>query len=355
MGERATLQTIAEAVGVSRTTVSNAYSRPDQLNAALRDRILRTATELGYPGPDAAARSLRRGRAGAIGLLFGETLSYAFADPYAVGYLRGLAEAAEGAGVGLLLIPVPPGETAEDTVRSAVVDGFCVYCLRDDDVALSVVTARALPTVSSVPIMAGAGFVGIDERAAGRRVAEHLLRLGHRRMAALVDWLVDGVFTGVVDAETVMRSPFRDARERLKGMRDAVVDAGLPTTALQIVVTGRNTREAGRRGAAEVLDAAVRPTALLTTSDVLALGVLDAAAQRGLSVPAQLSVTGFDDIPQAAEVGLTTVHQPMEEKGRLVGQLLVDPPDGPLPHIVLPTELVARATSGPAPTNGGTP
>src|SRR5919199_3912395 len=87
-----TLVTVARAVGVSPTTVSNAYNRPHKLSPALRERILEAARELGYPGPNPVARSLRRGRAGSIGLLFGEALTYAFRDPGAVEFLRGLAE-----------------------------------------------------------------------------------------------------------------------------------------------------------------------------------------------------------------------------------------------------------------------
>src|SRR4051795_580876 len=90
---KVTLTTVAKAVGVSPTTVSNAYNRPHKLSPALRERILGAARELGYPGPDPAARSLRRGRAGSIGLLFGEALAYAFQDPGAVEFLGGLAEA----------------------------------------------------------------------------------------------------------------------------------------------------------------------------------------------------------------------------------------------------------------------
>jgi DNA-binding LacI/PurR family transcriptional regulator len=105
--ERVTLQTIADRVGVSRTTVSNAYSRPDQLNPELRRKILETAKELGYAGPDPAGRILRSGRAGSIGLLFAEPLTYAFGDPYAIGFLQGFAEPAEQAGAGLLLRPSP--------------------------------------------------------------------------------------------------------------------------------------------------------------------------------------------------------------------------------------------------------
>jgi DNA-binding LacI/PurR family transcriptional regulator len=346
---RVTLQTIADAVGVSRTTVSNAYSRPDQLNPALRERILATAAELGYAGPDAAARSLRRGRAGAIGLLFTETLSYAFSDPYALGYLRGFAEATEEAGSGLLLIPIPPGSTGEDTVRQAVVDGFCVYCLHDRHAALKIIRARNLPVVTNIPIPElAASYVGIDERAAARRAADHLIGLGHRRIVVIVDWLGEDVPEGRTDQGTVDQAPVWDAHERVAAFYDAFADAELDPKSLQVIVAGRNTGDAGAEAAASVLDVVPRPTAIFAASDVLALGVLDAARRRGLRVPQDLSIAGFDDIPAAEAAGLTTVHQPGTEKGRQAGRLLLDLPDEPVRRI-LPTHLVVRATTGPAP------
>ena len=126
-----TLQTLADALGVSRTTASNAFNRPDQLNPALRERVLALAAELGYAGPDPAGRALRSGRAGSIGVLLTERLSYAFGDPAAVSTLRGLAIEAEQAGISLALLPVPlsGGEAAADAVNSALVDACFVYAL----------------------------------------------------------------------------------------------------------------------------------------------------------------------------------------------------------------------------------
>jgi len=102
---RMTVKTLAAAVGVSPATISNAYNRPDQLSAELRDRILATAKELGYPGPDAAGRTLRMGRAEAVGVLLSERLSYAFSDPFAVEFLTGLSEVVEDGATGLMVAP----------------------------------------------------------------------------------------------------------------------------------------------------------------------------------------------------------------------------------------------------------
>lgn len=129
-----TLRAVAEAVGVSRSTVSNAYSRPDQLSTELRRRILDAAREMGYPGPDPTARSLRRGYVGAIGVLFTSRLSYAFTDPFATQFLTGVAQAAERHGSSLLLLPLPADAAgARKAVENAAVDGFCVYCGGDEE------------------------------------------------------------------------------------------------------------------------------------------------------------------------------------------------------------------------------
>src|SRR3954468_21630394 len=128
-----TLTTVAKAVGVSPTTVSNAYNRPHKLSPALRERILRTARELGYPGPDPAARSLRRGRTGSVGLLFGEALTYVFQDPAAVEFLRGLAEGTASHNTVLQLIAALDADGHEGTalLANAIVDGLVVWSLPD--------------------------------------------------------------------------------------------------------------------------------------------------------------------------------------------------------------------------------
>jgi DNA-binding LacI/PurR family transcriptional regulator len=131
---KVTLVTVARAVGVSPATVSNAYNRPRKLSPALRERILAAARDLGYPGPDPAARSLRRGRAGSIGLLFGEALTYVFQDPGAVEFLRGLAEGSARHNTALQIIAardVDEQDGAASLLASAIVDGLVVWTLPD--------------------------------------------------------------------------------------------------------------------------------------------------------------------------------------------------------------------------------
>jgi DNA-binding LacI/PurR family transcriptional regulator len=289
VGNRVTLKTIAETVGVSRTTVSNAYNRPDQLAPELRDRILGTARRLGYAGPDPAARRLRSGRRDAVGLLLADGLASAFDDPAAVILLQGVARATEAAGLAILVLPAGNG------VQDAVVDSFCLLSLAADHPDVVAAQARGVPLVAvDEPRLPGHAYVGVDDRLGGRLAAEHLLGLGHRRFAieaAGLDW-------GVVPRVVAFAGP-------------------------------------------------ERPTAVLAATDRLALGVLEAAREAGLRLPEDLSVVGFDDIPAAAQARLTTVRQPLFEKGQAAGRLLTE--GAASREVILPVELVVRgSTAAPA-------
>ncbi|MEO3817139.1 LacI family DNA-binding transcriptional regulator [Plantactinospora sp. B24E8] len=357
MSPKPTLQTVADAVGVSRSTVSNAYSRPDQLSPELRRRIHDAARQLGYPGPDPTARSLRRGRVGSIGVLFTSALSYAFTDPYAVQFLRGVAETAERYASNLLLVPISEAdeEAAVRAVHNASVDGFCVYCVPAWHGALAATRSRGLPVVAAerpAEVTPDAMYVGIDESAAARAVGEHVARLGHRRIAVVSDFLVAERRTGPValDGPTAIR--YDVTRERLRGFLAGLSGAGVGWSDLLLVNASANSRTEGAYAAAYALDRSDPPTAVLAVTDLLALGVLDAVTARGLRPGRDVSVTGFDDIPEAAAAALTTVRQPAVEKGRIAGGLLLDPPDdGSARQVLLPTELVRRASTGPVEGN----
>jgi DNA-binding LacI/PurR family transcriptional regulator len=352
--KRATLQTIADRLHVSRTTVSNAYGRPDQLNPKLRQKILDVARELGYPGPDPVARSLRRGRSGSFGLIFTETLAYAVTDPVALLFLKGLAQASELSSTALLLIPTPADHDAGvAAVLDAAVDGFVVYSVAEDDARLQAALERRLPTVIvDQPRRAGVAFIEVADRAGARAAAEHLLALGHRRFGVVAFPLSEDGYEGPANLERQAAATFPISRARLDGYADAIRAAGLHWGDVPVEEMALNTVTSGEAATARLLDRTPRPTALLTFSDLLAIGALHAAAARGLRVPEDCSITGFDNISAAAtaQPPLTTVRQPLLEKGHIAGRLILDgwPEDDP-PHILLPTELVIRASTGPPP------
>ena len=173
--DRATLATIAARLGVSRSTVSNAYNRPDQLSAELRERILAAAAELGYAGPDPAARLLRRGRVGAIGLVQ-HSLRYTIGDAANRMLLDGVAEVCEEEGLALVLIDRrPPRADRPDVLRNALVDGVIIHCDALDADRLQLIDERQLPTVVVDAEAIGDGLsVGIDdEGGAARRGPTH--------------------------------------------------------------------------------------------------------------------------------------------------------------------------------------
>jgi DNA-binding LacI/PurR family transcriptional regulator len=346
MTPRVTIKTVAQAAGVSPSTVSNAYNKPDQLSAAVRERILAKAQELGYAGPDASARALRSGKAGAVGVLFTDKLSYAFSDPYAVGFLAGLAEVAEEFTTSLLLMPISSTDIDSGTnaVRQAAIDTAAIFCVGYGHPALEVLKNRGIRMVSTmVGHDLADGWVAIDEHDAAAAMGEHLARLGHRDVVVLVD---NHQASGARPMELeVDQIGCDDCELRVAGLRKTMPDARF-----RIVSGGHNAFGSGLAAASWVLDSQDRPTAIAGLSDVQALGAMEAMKTRGLIPGRDLTVTGFDDIPAAETAGLTTIRQPIRDKGRAVGRMLLDPNETQR-HLTMPTELVVRASSGPAPRN----
>lgn len=333
-----TMKDVAAAVGVSTATVSNAYNRTGRVSEAVRARVLAVAEELGFAGPDPAGIALRTGRAGAIGVLFSTPLPYAFGDPYCSAMLMGVAEVAQRCRSGVWLMPLVRhsdgldaagrGESME-VVRRAAVAGVLADGIAHDNLALAVLSARGVPVVRSVDT-AGGRCVVIDDYGAARTVGEHLAALGHRRVAVLLD-------ADPADPDKL----FVYARLRLAGLR-----AGLGHHARVVAVSaGDNSRGSGSAAAGRLLDGGHRPSAIAAVSDVLALGALDALKERGLRAGVDVSVTGFDDLPSAGEAGLTTVRQPIQEKGQLMARMLLEP-DFDQRRIELPTQLIIRASTG---------
>ncbi len=337
---------MAEAAGVSPATVSNAFNRPERLSPAVRAKVLAVAAELGYSA-DPTARSLRTGRAGAIGVVFTVELSYAFSDPYFNELLAGLTEVTEQSGSGVLLIPIghcPPGASEDARLRAvlaverAAIDGAVADAMDRDHPALRALQRRGIPVVTSFE--SSGRCVRIDDRLGGHLVGEHLAELGHRRVAVVV---AHPAPPGTALREVLESELYPYSRLRLAGIREAL-GSGVE---LAVVSGGRNAVESGRLAGELALNGPTRPTAIAADSDVLALGVLEALRERGLMVGSHVAVTGFDDLAAAEDVGLTTVRQPVREKGRLMARMLLDPAFVG-EQLVLPTELVIRSSTAAA-------
>ena len=346
-----TMKTIATELGVSITTVSNAYSKPDRLSAELREQIFAKAEALGYCGPSAAGRALRSGRTDVCGFYLGSHLAFAFSDPYTVILLSGIGETLEEFGSSVLLLHASPDGESEVLQRAAV-DAVVAAMPFEPHPGLGMLRRRGVPVVGTHRGSEG-DWVAINDAKAGRLVGKHLARLGHSRIVVIVPGTLPAG-REVLDVELAPGGAWPVgfpgvrvgyAAERVRGLQET-----LPGASIRLVCAGQNIKESGRRAGAHVLDDQHRPTAIVALSDVLAIGVWDAVRERGLTPGRDVSITGFDDLPDAGFLGLTTVSQPIAEKGRLAARLAMDP-DYPDRQVLLPVELKVRASTGPAPLN----
>jgi DNA-binding LacI/PurR family transcriptional regulator len=352
---RVTLQTIADRVGVSRMTVSNAFSRPDQLSPALRARILTAADELGYAGPDPAARALAKGSTGAIGVLLTDSLQVAFTDEFATGFLAAVAGALGPTGLALTLLTTSPEQQAVIPARDVAMDGALIYSCNPQSPAAAWLRRRNLPMVlvDQEP-EAGIPSVNIDDRGGARAGAQHVLDLGHRRIGILSSSAV-GPFGQITAAELVGLSNTTQAR--LDGWLDVLLPAGVTPVILQQPPYAPETEAAAAR---QLLALPDQPTAVLCFSDAIAATMVRTAQDAGLRVPQDLSVVGFDDSPVATRLKptLTTVHQDVTAKGRAAVAALTaeigrraagDKGRSSIDGVLLPTQLVVRDSTTSAP------
>ena len=345
---RPTLAAVAARAGVSPSTASLTFAASPRVAPATRDRVLAAAAELGYAGPDPIAASLRRGRTGVIGAFVGERLLYAFRDPVAVQLLDGITEVLGGHGVGLLLLAGDAGRPAADQLARIPLDAaIFATCGLEDDPALDLLRARGVPVVGvEGPVADDVVLIDIDDRAGTAQLAAHLRDLGHRRVAVVAMPLrLDGT-RGPVDAARRARVHYRDVRHRIEGVED--VFGPVP-----VLETASNAVDEGERQAERcwTCPPTCGPTAVIAQSDVLAAGVLQAAAGLGLPVPDDVSVVGFDgaDLPWLGAAQLTTVVQPTDAKGRAAARAAMalvagERPDG----VLLPGLAAGRDDQRPA-------
>jgi DNA-binding LacI/PurR family transcriptional regulator len=340
-------------------TVSNAYNKPDQLSAQTRDAVLAMARSLGYSGPSAAGRSLRRGMSGTVGVLLTERLPYAFTDPGTIAFLHGLATELADARRALQLIPSDgdPDSTLA-LVRGAIVDAFVINGLDEDDPVVSAVLERRLPLVTAgSPRLPDVPFVSVANTPAACTAAEALIALGHTLI---------GTVTYRAQLRTArdggLIAVHQSFRDRWVGYEQAFSRAALPSGASCTSAAPTNSRAGGRQAALQMLclAAEIRPTALLAMTDVLALGAIDAAQELGLAVPGDVSVVGFDDIEEARRSSppLTTIRQGLFEQGQNAAALVLAMVAGDVAVAdEFPTELIVRTSTSPPAvvhTNGPT-
>jgi len=334
---RVKIADIARRAGVSQKTVSRVVNRESSVSDELREKVERVIAQLNYE-PDRQARSLRSGRS--------FHLSFAYASPssyFVINLIEGIRSTCRRNGY--LLVPFETEEKGSRLVLSLLefaererLDGLLMMPPMTDNEQLlaaldeeNILYSRIAPGDQRPHQL----DVVTTDRVAGREMVDHLLQLGHRHIAYIA---------GHPDHLAMA--------QRLVGVRDGVHGQTNPRCKLEIW-PGRNTFESGLEAAQELLSRQPRPTAIFAANDDMACGVLFEALERGLRIPGELSVAGFDDIVLASHVwpGLTTIHQPVREMGETAAQLLIDRISGRQVDALapLPTRLVIRRSTGEAP------
>jgi DNA-binding LacI/PurR family transcriptional regulator len=349
--KRPRLADVAREAGVSKTAVSFAFNTPERLNADTAARIRKVADALGYR-PHPVARMLAQRNTMTIGLLTPQVLSVVFGNPFYAELCAGVAAQTDQAGYGLLFVSPLHGSLVRAIAR-ATVDGFVAVGLSEDHPEVEQIRRSGLPMVlvdgAALPEHAS---VESNDEVGARAAARHLLSLGHR------DFVVIGIeppnMPGLFEyspgpTETV-------ASRRLTGYRQGLELGGVKLADDHIVV-GPATFDGGVAAFARIWEDGLRPTAILAMSDVMAIGVIWAARDAGLRVPEDLSIVGFDDLDVAPHSNppLTTIHQPIRQKGeesaRLLLRMIANPDLERPEHKVLSTRLIIRGSTAQAPAS----
>ncbi len=339
-----TIIDVAARAGVSKSTVSNVLAGRASVDAELASRVRAAIDDLDYT-PSAVARGLVQRRTRTIGVVAPD-----LGNPFYGAVLRGAEVAATRAGYRILIASSAFGQRSEVDVARELMEHrpeAFLLCAVGDPGAVRAVVEAGYPTVvvdTALEETVGVGVIGVDEELGIVLAMRHLVGLGHRRIAALLE----------------SDEPGGDRPARVAGYRAALGAAGLPFDDALLLrdrrVPGSN-EPAPRPGVARALVALEpRPTAILVYDDLVAVGVIDSLEARGLLVPADVSVVGFSDLPiaGAARIGLTTIRQDATAMGETAVAALVDrlsdPDRGRAPdHHVFEPVLVVRSTTGPPP------
>ena len=318
----------------------------------MRAQVEAVAHALGYAGPDPRGRILSSGKVNAIGVVsYGEFgISLFFKSAYMRDFLAGIVDICEERGVGVCLVPAR-NDAGGWGIKDALVDGFIFNALEQVNL-VEPARRRQLPfVVTDTDGGADISSVRVENRDGAKQLVRHLLGLGHRRfvIGVVLKAFRPPIFHAPGTAGRQLISAGPSCLERVAGIAEALAEAGLSINDVPIIEACGTPEEAAAfgNGAAMILDKAPEATAVVALSDSLALSVLEQAKLRGISVPNDLSIVGFDDIAEAAlaDPPLTTIHQSAFQNGRMAARLLLD--GGPARQVVLPVSLVVRGSTAP--------
>ena len=345
----ATLADVAKAAGVSKGTASNVFNRPDIVREEVRRRVRDAASSIGYRGPDPKGRVLSAGRVNAIGVATVEPLSNFFEDPFARVLMTGISKTCDENGTGISLVSAANEEDLAWNMRSAVVDGFILFCLSGAERLVELSRERNLPFVA---LDFGDGdetmsAIDVDNVEGARRAARHLAELGHRRFAILTMEFDESGSFGRTSVERALAASYSAPRDRTNGYLEELHACGIADKDIMLFES-QSDRPTVEAVLVEMFSLPSPPTAILAQSDKIALLAMEWLAERGMAVPGEVSIVGFDGVPESAASNppLTTIQQPIAEIGRLAVKAILDHP-GEVWRKRLKAELVVRGSTAP--------
>ncbi|MCA9963046.1 MAG: LacI family DNA-binding transcriptional regulator [Anaerolineales bacterium] len=335
---KVTLREVAKQSGLSVTTVSRALNGHDDVAEETKQAVQSVADALGYV-PNLSARRLKTEKADAIGLILPKE-NLRFSDPFFSDLLSGMVEQSAEYGLELNITTSLDTEKIEETylnyIRSRRVDGFIIVRAQHDDPRIRMLQAHDFPfvTFGHEEGVSNYPFVDDDSKMGIGLVIDHLVALGHQRIAYITE-----------------PRRFMKAETRLQGFLQGMARWGL-TAVPNLIIESNFRQRSGYASTQELLDRDNPPTAIVAANDLLAIGAINAARERGLTVGKDISITGFDDILLAEYTSppLTTVHVSPHQMGQLLCQTLYDVmnnPSAPPPHKILPPTLIIRGSTGP--------
>ncbi len=335
---KVTIKDIAKKAGVSITAVSFAFNNPKQLGEKTVQKILEVADELGYL-PDPIARSMTSGKTGTLGLLLPQPLPETLSNPFLLDFMEGIGETSTADGYNLMLIPPLKGSIRR-AIEYAAVDGFITLGLESSKSTIILIRQRGVPfvTVDSDPVE-GVPAVNIDDAGGAKSIMNYVLNAGHRKIAIV------GIRSG---KEGHYQDYVGTLKKRLQGFEQALksFDLSFESQGIFVIESESTTLKGGKSVFNKIQKLRPLPTAMVSMSDIISFGFIEQAKQKGYSIPEDFSITGFDDIPMSRLMSppLTTISQPIREKGRISSELLVKLIQGESSpeNIVLPTKLIIR-------------
>ncbi|NOU52694.1 LacI family DNA-binding transcriptional regulator [Pseudoalteromonas sp. JBTF-M23] len=339
-GKKWTLKSIAAHLGVSNATVSNAFNRPDQLSKQKREEILSACHELGYFGPNKAARSLRKGTFNIVALVLPDSVEYMVSDPVASSFMRGVANVLEPQGINLLLF-----SGNADNVSNVVdfVDGFICYGRPRNTKLIAHLAVLNKEVVAVDFELNGQASVNINNHQAAYEVANQALRAftdasKEANVAILGLRLLDTELICRVYDHHLPKLNTSIAHQRLAGFRQALQESNVSMSDDRTWNIPESSERWARIAAKEALNVQPRPNVLLCMSDLIALAAAREAQEQGLKVPQELKIVGFDGIDEAQlfNPAITTIHQNSEAKGQHAAELFINKQKQ---QVILPFEL----------------